>query len=311
MPLLGRTPWSNLMLGGAYHRNGILLAPLCASLIADALGGTINTADAQLMEHFAWDRFLGENLGDLDDRVAESREPGTPAPAPAAPASATTSPPPKAAAKWTADTVEDAPPAYFDPDADVGVGVAYASRKNREFIKRLEADEVHSPMMDDSKLGEFSAEDEADLLSGSDSPDPNTPTIFRVHDDGTREPIYPGRPPKEMLEGYGDTTLPPPMPEELKPEATPMEPRAEEIAESPEESAEDALNSVDGYAEISADKRARAETIGAAFAQNRKLEEMLDEGGAGKDGYESAMEAAVAADLAEFMRSDGEEVPMN
>lgn len=58
LPLLGATPWSNTHLACGYHRNGILLAPLCARLIAESIDGQLDVSDAALIKPFQWDRFM-------------------------------------------------------------------------------------------------------------------------------------------------------------------------------------------------------------------------------------------------------------
>ena len=55
LPILGTSSWDNLILGTGHHRNGILLAPVTASLIADLI--TNQSADP-LLNHFNCDRFL-------------------------------------------------------------------------------------------------------------------------------------------------------------------------------------------------------------------------------------------------------------
>eukprot|EP00629_Pelagomonadales_sp_RCC1024_P008393 CAMPEP_0119271546 /NCGR_PEP_ID=MMETSP1329-20130426/8097_1 /TAXON_ID=114041 /ORGANISM="Genus nov. species nov., Strain RCC1024" /LENGTH=428 /DNA_ID=CAMNT_0007271595 /DNA_START=94 /DNA_END=1376 /DNA_ORIENTATION=+ len=57
-PVLGRTRWPNLWVAGGYWRNGILLAPTAARLLADAMEGTLSAADAELLDACRWDRFF-------------------------------------------------------------------------------------------------------------------------------------------------------------------------------------------------------------------------------------------------------------
>ena len=38
-PILGETPWENVYVAGGYWRNGVLLAPKTAQLIADSIEG--------------------------------------------------------------------------------------------------------------------------------------------------------------------------------------------------------------------------------------------------------------------------------
>ena len=54
LPILGRSPFENLTLATGHHRNGILLAPITAELIADLV--CYDKSDP-LLEYFCWDRF--------------------------------------------------------------------------------------------------------------------------------------------------------------------------------------------------------------------------------------------------------------
>jgi hypothetical protein len=56
--VLGRTRWSNLWVCGGYWRNGILLAPTAAKLLADAMDASLSEADALLLDACRWDRFF-------------------------------------------------------------------------------------------------------------------------------------------------------------------------------------------------------------------------------------------------------------
>ncbi len=60
LPILGTSPWSNLTLAIGHYRNGILLAPITASLITDLV---LEHKLAPLLTNFPWDRFK------LDDCV--------------------------------------------------------------------------------------------------------------------------------------------------------------------------------------------------------------------------------------------------
>ncbi len=53
LPILGASPYANLTLATGHHRNGILLAPATANLIADV----INNQIPSLLEHFHYSRF--------------------------------------------------------------------------------------------------------------------------------------------------------------------------------------------------------------------------------------------------------------
>lgn len=59
LPVLGPTTFSNLWVVGGYWRNGILLAPKAAQLIADAVDGNLSPEDSRLLRHFAPNRFMG------------------------------------------------------------------------------------------------------------------------------------------------------------------------------------------------------------------------------------------------------------
>ncbi len=52
-PILGPGPWENLTLATGHYRNGILLTPITAELIADQVLGQTDP----LLEHFSWQRF--------------------------------------------------------------------------------------------------------------------------------------------------------------------------------------------------------------------------------------------------------------
>ncbi len=53
LPILGASPYSNLTLATGHYRNGILLAPATATLIADV----INNENSSLLERFHYSRF--------------------------------------------------------------------------------------------------------------------------------------------------------------------------------------------------------------------------------------------------------------
>jgi thiazole synthase len=55
LPILGASRCSNLTLATGHYRNGILLAPITAGLIADLVW---NQQTDPLLEHFSWERFL-------------------------------------------------------------------------------------------------------------------------------------------------------------------------------------------------------------------------------------------------------------
>ncbi len=57
MPILGAGPCENLTLATGHYRNGILLAPMTAKLIAGHLQGTLNAPLADLLNAFSYQRF--------------------------------------------------------------------------------------------------------------------------------------------------------------------------------------------------------------------------------------------------------------
>ena len=54
LPILGTGPWENLILGTGHYRNGILLAPITASLLTDLI---LQNKSDPLLAHFRYDRF--------------------------------------------------------------------------------------------------------------------------------------------------------------------------------------------------------------------------------------------------------------
>ena len=54
LPILGTSPCDNFYLATGHYRNGILLAPITASLIADLI---LEQKSAPLLSHFSWQRF--------------------------------------------------------------------------------------------------------------------------------------------------------------------------------------------------------------------------------------------------------------
>jgi glycine oxidase ThiO len=54
LPILGESPYQNLSLATGHHRNGILLAPVTAQVIADTV---VQQNSAQINAAFRWDRF--------------------------------------------------------------------------------------------------------------------------------------------------------------------------------------------------------------------------------------------------------------
>ena len=63
-PILGKSPWKNLFLAGGYWRNGVLLAPKTAQLLACLMTETDMTPqDEELLDAFSWDRFTRKGGG--------------------------------------------------------------------------------------------------------------------------------------------------------------------------------------------------------------------------------------------------------
>lgn len=59
-PVLGASSHcANLFVAGGYWRNGVLLAPKTAQLVADAVCGCLSEEDQEFVSHFSMDRFIG------------------------------------------------------------------------------------------------------------------------------------------------------------------------------------------------------------------------------------------------------------
>ena len=84
MPILGAGPCDNLTLATGHYRNGVLLAPITAKLIADRLQGNADP----LLEAFSYQRFRTPQT-----RTPQARTPQTRTPQTDHPATATPSPP--------------------------------------------------------------------------------------------------------------------------------------------------------------------------------------------------------------------------
>lgn len=57
LPILGSSRCDNLSVAVGHYRNGVLLAPITATLLADQILGTLNEADQALLNAFNWQRF--------------------------------------------------------------------------------------------------------------------------------------------------------------------------------------------------------------------------------------------------------------
>jgi thiazole synthase len=58
LPILGYSPCENLLLATGHYRNGILLAPVTASLLADLI---LEEKSTPLLSHFSWQRFYNQS----------------------------------------------------------------------------------------------------------------------------------------------------------------------------------------------------------------------------------------------------------
>lgn len=77
-PILGGTSWDNLFIAGGYWRNGVLLAPKTAQLLADLVSDKLSEEDQLLLKEFSWERFLSPDGGAklaADSRYASSMHP--------------------------------------------------------------------------------------------------------------------------------------------------------------------------------------------------------------------------------------------
>jgi len=216
MPLLGETAWSNVAVAGGFHRNGILLSPFCAQLIADHMEGRLSAVDGALLDEFACSRFYrdisahtekpsGPRTSSMPSPVVQSPPPAAASPGPARgmavqlPSSPPPPPPPPPASPPAS------PPPFYDPEADVGDSVARALAANRKFIDRQQIEPMQPPVM---AADPDAIRPPAPVASAVD---PSKILLWRVEDDGSRTPIRRGEPPAELLAGYGDTVLPPPL----------------------------------------------------------------------------------------------------
>ncbi|MBT9315138.1 glycine oxidase ThiO [Leptothoe spongobia] len=122
-PILGTSPCNNLTLATGHHRNGVLLTPVTAKLIVEAIQGQPDP----LLDAFDWERFIGTG-----DAVGMAHHP-TPAPpiSPALPAvdplgCASSTQPTSFPIPTTMQTLS-APP-VTDDDALVIAGRSFSSR---------------------------------------------------------------------------------------------------------------------------------------------------------------------------------------
>ena len=164
LPLLGPTPWTNVNLAAGYHRNGILLSPLCAKLVADSIEGRLTATDAELLRPFEWTRFLSGGTfaapapatvfsapapaaaSQVASQVAPtavrpavrpSQRPDVKPSASASPIAAPAAPATRRPAEVAGGEDRGEQP-YYDPDSDVGASIRWAMRANKNFIAQLE-----------------------------------------------------------------------------------------------------------------------------------------------------------------------------
>jgi len=235
--------------------------------------------------------------------------------------------PPSAAPPRNGVSSPPSAPAFYDPKTDLGPSIRSSLSKNRDFIKRLEEGEE----LQVAATPPTPSSDAAPPTGGIDpeSVDADTPLLWKVGKDGEEDmPIYRGRPPPEMLQGYGDTVLPRPMPETTADPVAPPPPPAQPDAsqseqggwfsrlsqrfnggESPAEHSpsasagadagvSDKLHSSDAYDDIMVDRDVgRDEAIRRATASNRNLIAALDEGA---DSLDSLVEADLEAFKAQW-----------
>lgn len=86
LPVLGASPrCPNLFVAGGYWRNGVLLAPKTAQLVADAVCGSLSVQDETFSREFSLDRFFVP--GTAAERQAPALRESTPAERSTVPAS--------------------------------------------------------------------------------------------------------------------------------------------------------------------------------------------------------------------------------
>jgi thiazole synthase len=75
LPILGESPWENVTLAAGHHRNGVLLAPVTASLLAEQI---LNSSSDPLLDSFSWQRFINAASGARGGAIAPA-QPRSPA----------------------------------------------------------------------------------------------------------------------------------------------------------------------------------------------------------------------------------------
>ncbi|MBF2076206.1 MAG: glycine oxidase ThiO [Synechococcales cyanobacterium C42_A2020_086] len=121
LPILGSSPCSNLTLATGHHRNGILLAPITAQLIADHVSHSLTDS---LIDAFSWQRFLGATPTETAVPSAALNAPSAMLHAsPASDLSNLTVP-----AVPTAVSAEALPDAFADPQPLIIAGRSFRSR---------------------------------------------------------------------------------------------------------------------------------------------------------------------------------------
>ncbi len=72
-PILGASAYSNLTLATGHYRNGILLAPATAQLIADVVTNSVATGHQHLLDNFSYQRFARPELSPSSHAVQRCR----------------------------------------------------------------------------------------------------------------------------------------------------------------------------------------------------------------------------------------------
>ena len=165
-PLLGRPrtqkPFRNVLLAGGYWRNGVLIPPKCAQLVADDLLGSLSAEDAALLDGFRWDRFFGAAQAPMPAPAPVPAAVPAPAPAPAPAAKAPAAPQPAAKA----------------PAANGGRRMRFDVSGVYERLRRARAGDA-------TAAAAVNGEQEG----AADAAHPEGKVLYWVKDDGTKEVI--------------------------------------------------------------------------------------------------------------------------
>ncbi|KAL1521626.1 hypothetical protein AB1Y20_021284 [Prymnesium parvum] len=199
LPIIGPTPWANVQLAAGYHRNGILLGPLCAKLIVDRMCGTISPHAEALLAPCLWSRFLPKGTAARPSLPSSS--------APSFQGVATVKEMLRPVNGATSPSSAASTPLPGRPEGDIGPSVLEALRKNRQFLERLEEENLDIEGSASSDDEPPAAVEQSTPSTPEQQPDTDEPLLWRINDDGSEVPIYRGQPPAELLQGYGDTML--------------------------------------------------------------------------------------------------------